>query len=331
MARRWYRSWLLPTCTTSAGGSRVVVPVRLVLRLAARRLQHPGRVLGAVAVTCSLPLAAPLLARSGVSPVRRQAAPKWGSRPPQPPAFGSRQSGPPRAESLPPGVDDVDAGGAVPAGTKRDLDVGGVGPVAPDVPQVGQPAGGSQATIPPQSISVPSGGRSKIRPPTTVFEHDVGCRGRPTPCGCSGHQVPKRLVHVSKAWSWRQATSTLSAAARSRRLRLGVLGDEPETGGGIAPDLTDEGLHGFDAPVVEPVDAPGAPGLLQDEARRPQQAQVAGHRRRLMGISSARSPTERGRSPSSSTMARRLGSPSAANGSPCRRRRASAPVARRLP
>ena len=75
------------------------------------------------------------------------------------------------------------------------LHVGGVAAVPTDVPEVAELRGGFHAVISPHSISVPSGVRSKMRPPrrgsrvTTVS-------GSPDAECPFGHQLESRVVHT---------------------------------------------------------------------------------------------------------------------------------------
>src|SRR3954470_16807111 len=111
-----------------------------------------------------------------------------------------------------------------------------------------------------------------MRPPTWGSMITAASRS-PETVWAVGHQVPKRAVQVVKAWRWSQATSTLmrsaSGSVRSaigRHFRRGVLGDEAEAGGGLAPHAADEALEGGDPFAAQAVDALRAGGHLADQA-----------------------------------------------------------------
>jgi hypothetical protein len=65
-----------------------------------------------------------------------------------------------------------------------------------------------------------------------------------------------------------------SRARRSARWR-GVLGEQPESAGGLAPHADEVPLHRLEPLVVEPVNAPGAVRFLLDQPRFLQQPEVA--------------------------------------------------------
>ena len=83
------------------------------------------------------------------------------------------------------------------------------------------------------------------------------------------------------ACSTEQATSTdiRSGAVIVFDLRVGVLGEQPEPRGGVAPDAFEISLHGAHSLLLQVVDPPGALGLLGDQPGVLQQAQVPRHGR----------------------------------------------------
>ena len=106
----------------------------------------------------------------------RTAATKCGRSVAQPPLLRSRQDSPFGAERLPAAVLDLDEGGGVVAPDEPDLDLGRVGAIAADVPQVDEPI----RRLPGQDLApfvLDAGGRSFVDPATGPrFEHDRGVR-----------------------------------------------------------------------------------------------------------------------------------------------------------
>ena len=115
-------------------------------------------------------------------------------------------------------------------------------------------------------------------------DHRVGItRGRVP----RGHQVEKRDVHTSKACSagQRDLVAQASAVRSPSRSgpsdggrRSGVLGQQTESGGGVAPHLGEIGLHRLDALPVEAVEPTRPLGLLDHQSGFLQQAADGGRR-----------------------------------------------------
>src|SRR4051812_45939870 len=122
----------------------------------------------------------------------------------------------------------------------------------------------------PQSCSVPSVLRSKMRPP------GPGSRttSPPETVWSLGHQVAMRVVQVVKACSTEQATSKDSVSGSV----TGVLGDQSEAVGGLAPHALDIGLHGLEALGLQLVDASSAFCPLGHEAGVLEQPEMPRHR-----------------------------------------------------
>ena len=185
----------------------------------------------------------------------------------------------------------------------------------------------------PQSCSTPLGVRSKIRPPGRP-SRTTRVSASPDAVWSAGHHASIRAVQTSNAWSAGQSTSKLSRigsiTAGSRR-RVGR--DQREPGRRLAPDPLEVGPDRLDPLVVEAVDPARPDGLLADEARLLEQPEVArdgrpADRQRVGQLLDGR-PARR--APSSSTIARRFGSPSASNGSRARPPRIADAIALRSP
>src|SRR3978361_1752638 len=84
-----------------------------------------------------------------------------------------------------------------------------------------------------------------------------------------------RVVQVVKACSTEQATSKDSVSGSA----TGVLGDQSEAVGGLAPDALDVVLHGLEPLGLQLVDAPSALSTLGHEAGVLEQPEVPRHRR----------------------------------------------------
>src|SRR6195952_2043082 len=84
-----------------------------------------------------------------------------------------------------------------------------------------------------------------------------------------------RVVQVVKACSTEQATSKDSVSGSV----TGVLRDQPEAVGGLAPHALDVGLDGLEPLGLQLVDAPSALGALGHEAGVLEQPEVPGHGR----------------------------------------------------
>src|SRR3954469_10313421 len=83
-----------------------------------------------------------------------------------------------------------------------------------------------------------------------------------------------RVVQVVKACSTEQATSKDSVSGSV----TGVLRDQPEADGGLAPHALDVGLHRLEPLGLQLIDAPSAFCPLGDESGVLQQAEVPRHR-----------------------------------------------------
>src|SRR3954453_20295671 len=84
-----------------------------------------------------------------------------------------------------------------------------------------------------------------------------------------------RVVQVVKACSTEQATSKDSVSGSV----TGVLCDQSEADGGLAPHALDVGLHGLEPLGLQLVDAPSALCPLGHEAGVLEQPKVPRHRR----------------------------------------------------
>src|SRR5688572_25423150 len=91
----------------------------------------------------------------------------------------------------------------------------------------------------------------------------------------TGHQRPICAVHTRKACAGAQSISIDTRRGSIIVLRY-VLGEESKAVGGFPPHPRQVLLHGGDALVMQPVDAPGALWLLDHQAGVAQQPQVPG-------------------------------------------------------
>src|SRR5579864_5756025 len=83
-------------------------------------------------------------------------------------------------------------------------------------------------------------------------------------------------VHTANACSAGQLTRTTSAAARSRLGLPGVLGQQSETGGGLAPDDLQVLSDRVGSALLQVVDPARALSPLRDHPRVLEQPEVAG-------------------------------------------------------
>src|SRR5580704_14767125 len=166
------------------------------------------------------------------------------------------------AGTFPAPVFDVDAGLLGALRVEADLDLGGVGFIAAEVPEIGQPGGGLPHGDLAPLVFGPVGGA--FVDPAARTRCGPAATRRPGPRSRSGtHARPgrPRRRRCAAGWSW-----------------LGVLRVEAEAAGGAAPDLLQVGLDRAQAFLLQVVDAAGALRVFGHQARLFEQAQVTGDR-----------------------------------------------------
>ena len=204
---------------------------------------------------------------------------KWGSSVLQPPMLRSRQRLSLRAEPLPAAMLDLDPG-RVTGWDEADLDLGRIGPVSAQVPEVDEP----MRRLPGHDLAplVHVAGRGSLEDPPAdaALQHDLEVRfaaggvvGRPP--------VAIRSVQTMNACSGGHATSkarrrgSIGRPARWRRSSVSsVLGREAEARRGVAPDLLEVARHRFEALASQRVDPARADALLADQPGLLEQPQM---------------------------------------------------------
>ena len=184
----------------------------------------------------------------------------------------------PGAERLPAAMLDLDQGGRLAVRQEPDLDLGRVGAVAAEVPQVDE----SARRLPDRDLAplVLDAGRRPLEDPATGprLEDD-------SQSGLAGHRVvgrpPLRDARRSRRRTRGRPGRPPRRRAGSARSPVGrrVLGDEPEPRRRLAPDPLEVAPDLVDPLVVESVDPPRPARFLDDEPRLLEQAQVARDRR----------------------------------------------------
>ena len=211
-----------------------------------------------------------------------------------------------------------------PASSRRpidelDLDLGRVRPIASQVPEVAE----AVRRLPDRHLApvVLGAARASARRSGRrgAARGRPSCRPRPTRCDRRATTESIRAVQTSNAWSAGQSTSKREPDRLDHRGR--VRGRVRRQQARNAPPPRPRPARGRPGRPRCPRRGAGRSGASRRAPRRTRPARFSSLRwretaGRLIGSASASSWTDRPPEPSSSTIARRFGSPSASNGSP---------------